>query len=48
MNRKKAEAIVLRMIEFAEGIRYGNVAVEVKMHDGRVVQIKAPPLQGVV
>ena len=39
MNQRKAEAIVGRMMMSAAGLRYGNVTVSVKLHDGRVVQV---------
>ena len=39
MTQSKAEAIVARLLTYAAGIKYGNVAISAKLHDGRVVSI---------
>jgi hypothetical protein len=39
MDKSKAEEIVIRLLTFATGLRYGSVSVTAKMHDGRVVQL---------
>jgi hypothetical protein len=39
MNQSKAEAIVARLLTNAAGLRYGNVSVSAKLHDGRVVEV---------
>ena len=39
MNSKKAEAITAQLLEIAETLRYGYVAVSLKLHDGRVVSV---------
>ena len=39
MNQSKTEAIVAQLLTNAAGLRYGNVSVSVKLHDGRVVQV---------
>ena len=39
MNQKKADAIVGRLMANTAGLRYGCVAVSIKLHDGRVVQV---------
>jgi hypothetical protein len=39
VNQSKAEAIVAQLLTNAAGLRYGSVAVTVKIHDGRVVSV---------
>ena len=39
MNKTKTEAIVEQLLNNAVGVRYGNVSVSLKLHDGRVVQV---------
>nr|AGS53318.1 hypothetical protein [uncultured bacterium contig00013] len=39
MNRTKAEAIVIRLLANAAGLKYGTVSVSAKLHDGRVVEV---------
>ena len=39
MNQSKAEKIVAQLLTNAASLRYGNVAVSVKLHDGRVVSV---------
>ena len=39
MNQTKTEAIAAQLLTNAAGLRYGNVSVSVKLHDGRVVQV---------
>ena len=39
MNQKKAQAIVGQLLTNAATLRYGTVAVSVKLHDGRVVSV---------
>ena len=39
MNQGKAEEMVAQLLTNAAGLKYGNVAVSAKVHDGRVVSI---------
>jgi hypothetical protein len=39
MNRAKAEAIVVRLLANAAGVRYGSVSIMARVHDGRVVDV---------
>ena len=39
MNQSKAETMVARLLSNATGLKYGTVAVTVKVHDGRVAQV---------
>ena len=39
MSQKKAEAIVERLMANTAELRYGCVAVSIKLHNGRVVQV---------
>jgi len=39
MSQAKAQAIVAQLLNNAASLRYGNVAVSLKMHDGRVVSV---------
>ena len=39
MNQSKAEKIVAQLLTNAASLRYGCVAVSVKLHDGRVVSV---------
>ena len=39
MNQTKAQAIVAQLLTNAAALRYGTVAVSVKLHDGRVVSV---------
>ena len=39
MNRIKADAIVTRLLANAADLKYGSVSVNVKLHDGRVVEV---------
>ena len=39
MNQSKAEEMVTQLLTNAAGLKYGNVAVSAKLHDGRVVSI---------
>jgi hypothetical protein len=39
MSQSKAEAVVARLLSNAAGLKFGSVAVNVKVHDGRVVQV---------
>jgi hypothetical protein len=39
MSQSKAEAIVARLLANAAGIKYGNVSVTAKIHDGRIVDV---------
>jgi len=39
MNYEKTKAMITKLISIADNVRYGKVAVEIKKHDGRVVQV---------
>ena len=39
MNQSKAEKIVAQLLTNAASLRFGCVAVSVKLHDGRVVSV---------
>jgi len=39
MKPYKLEAIVSRMLENIAKIRFGNVSVSLKLHDGRIVEV---------
>jgi hypothetical protein len=39
MNQTKTQAMVAKMMSNAAGLQYGTVAITVKLHDGRVVQV---------
>jgi hypothetical protein len=39
MNQSKAEALVAQLLSNAAGVRFGNVSVSLKLHDGRVVEV---------
>jgi len=39
MNKAKAQEIVAQLLANAAGLRYGNVSVSAKLHDGRVVEL---------
>jgi hypothetical protein len=39
MNKTKAENVVAKLLANAAGLRYGNVSVCLKLHDGRVVEV---------
>ena len=39
MNQSRAEEMVTHLLTNAAGLKYGNVAVSAKVHDGRVVSI---------
>jgi hypothetical protein len=39
MRKSKAEAIVSHLLSNAAGLKYGNVSVTAKVHDGRIVEI---------
>ena len=39
MNQSKAEKIVTQLLTNAASLRFGCVAVSVKLHDGRVVSV---------
>jgi len=39
MNYEKIKAMIVKLISIADTVRYGTVAVEIKKHDGRVVQV---------
>jgi len=39
MNQSRAEALVVRLLANAAGLRYGSVSVSAKLHDGRVVEV---------
>ena len=39
MNKSKAEKIVAQLLAIAAELRYGTVAVAVKIHAGRVVEV---------
>ena len=39
MSQTKAEKIVTQLLTNAASLRYGTVAVSVKLHDGRVVSV---------
>ena len=39
MNQSKAEKIVAQLLTNAACLRFGCVAVSVKLHDGRVVSV---------
>ena len=39
MNRSKAEAIVSHLLVSVADVRYGDVSVIVRMHDGKLVSV---------
>jgi len=39
MKQYKAEMIVAQLLANVAKIKYGNVSVSLKMHDGRVVEV---------
>ena len=39
MKQYKAEMIVAQLLANVTKIKYGNVSVSLKMHDGRVVEV---------
>ena len=39
MNQSRAEAIVARLLSNAAGLKYGSVAITVRIHDSRVVEV---------
>jgi len=39
MNYEKTKAMIEKLIAVADSIRYGTASVEIKKHDGRVVQV---------
>jgi len=39
MIQSKAEKIVTQLLTNAASLRYGSVAVSIKLHDGRVVSV---------
>ena len=39
MNQSKAEEIVAQLLNKAAEVRFGNVSVSLKLHDGRVVEV---------
>jgi hypothetical protein len=39
VSQSKAEAITARLLANAAGLRYGQVSVTAKIHDGRVVEV---------
>jgi len=40
MNSTKAEAIVAQLLANADGLRYGEVSVSAKLHDGRMASVQ--------
>jgi hypothetical protein len=39
MNQSKAEDMVARVLSIAAGLKYGAVAVTVKVYNGQVIQV---------
>jgi hypothetical protein len=39
MNYEKTKMMIAKLISIADSIRYGTASVEIKKHDGRVVQV---------
>ena len=39
MNRDKAEGMITRLLNNAEGIKFGSVSISANLHNGRIMNV---------